>query len=290
VTAVYSGRLRLVQPEVVLEDIDQQVAAGAHHITFGDPDFLNAVPHSRAIIEAMTGRHPDVSFDITTKVEHVLEHQTLLPWLGEKGCLFITSAFESTSNLVLARLAKGHTANDLTTVVKLLRRAGIAVRPTWVPFTPWTSVLDYVDILDFIEGTELQWEVAPVQLALKLLLPPGSPLIGVVAKDGLLGEFDAERLTYDWAARDARLNSLQRQVAEVVEGCVGNTRIEDTFAQVRQVAMRALTGQALPVARPTVMNRKATPRLTEDWFCCAEPTAAQLQPLGTASFIGLEEV
>ncbi|MDE2696542.1 MAG: cobalamin-dependent protein, partial [Chloroflexota bacterium] len=98
VTAAYDGRLRLVAPEVVLADIDQQVAAGAAHITFGDPDFLNAVPHSLAIAEGLHDRHPELSFDFTAKVEHLLEQADLLPRLRELGCLFVTSAFEATSD------------------------------------------------------------------------------------------------------------------------------------------------------------------------------------------------
>ena len=37
---VPAGPFRIVQPDVVLEDIRRQVAAGAEHITFGDPGFF----------------------------------------------------------------------------------------------------------------------------------------------------------------------------------------------------------------------------------------------------------
>ncbi len=48
VVPVYGGQFRVVQPEVVLADIDAQVAAGAQHITFGDPDFFNGPTHAHA--------------------------------------------------------------------------------------------------------------------------------------------------------------------------------------------------------------------------------------------------
>src|SRR5262249_51841164 len=38
---VYHGRFFVVPADIVLEDIRNQVKAGARHITFGDPDFLN---------------------------------------------------------------------------------------------------------------------------------------------------------------------------------------------------------------------------------------------------------
>src|SRR5881275_2397346 len=71
---VYDGRIRIVGADTVLADVEQLAAMGARHITFGDPDFLNGVRHSVAVVEAMHERFPELSFDCTTKVEHVLEH------------------------------------------------------------------------------------------------------------------------------------------------------------------------------------------------------------------------
>ena len=58
VVPVYEGVFRIVDREVVLADIRQQVAAGARHITFGDPDFFNGVGHAIPI----GGRRCTVSF------------------------------------------------------------------------------------------------------------------------------------------------------------------------------------------------------------------------------------
>ena len=44
IVPVYKGAFRVVEREIVLGDIRQQVAAGARHITFGDPDFFNGPP------------------------------------------------------------------------------------------------------------------------------------------------------------------------------------------------------------------------------------------------------
>ena len=46
VVPVYQGQFRVVQREVVLADIRQQIAAGARHVTFGDPDFFNGPAHA----------------------------------------------------------------------------------------------------------------------------------------------------------------------------------------------------------------------------------------------------
>jgi radical SAM superfamily enzyme YgiQ (UPF0313 family) len=53
VVPVYQGHFRIVQREVVMEDIRRQVAAGARHITFGDPDFFNGIGHAVELVRAL---------------------------------------------------------------------------------------------------------------------------------------------------------------------------------------------------------------------------------------------
>ncbi len=268
VTAAYDGRLRLVAPETVLADIDQQVEGGAEHITFGDPDFLNAVPHSLAITEGLHERHPSLSFDITTKVEHLLEHADVLPRLRELGCLFVTSAFEATSDEVLRELDKGHTAADLVPAIEACEAADLAMRPTWMTFTPWTTAEDLADMLAFIEAHGLVERVPPVQYGLRLLLPPGSPLIAPIHAQGLLGDYDAETLTYEWRPLDERVDPLQRTIADLVaeqhtDIHAGHAR---TFSLVRD-AILEVTGQPAPATAAPPRVLPATPGLTESWFC-----------------------
>src|SRR5204863_6540439 len=73
VPVVYDGRIRVMPEHVVLADVEQLVAMGARHITFGDPDFLNGRRHSLSVVRAMHERFPQLTFDCTTKVEHILE-------------------------------------------------------------------------------------------------------------------------------------------------------------------------------------------------------------------------
>jgi radical SAM superfamily enzyme YgiQ (UPF0313 family) len=269
-TPVYGGRLRLVERETVLADIEQLAAMGAEHITFGDPDFLNAVPHSLAIIEEAHRRHPALTFDATIKVEHLIEHAEVLPRLREAGCLFVTSAFESTNDGTLELLEKGHTRDDMERALAAAEAAGIVLRPTWVAFTPWTSARDYLEMLAFIEEHGLVEHVQPVQYAIRLLLPPGSPLAARLEAEGRLGPFDDEALTFTWAGEDPRLDALQREVAGSVEtaacsGCDDEPAAE-TFRRVKAAALRRLEGYEGPVA-VTPQPRRAVPGLTESWFC-----------------------
>ena len=155
IVPVYEGRFRIVQREVVLADIRQQMEAGARHITFGDPDFLNGPGHALAIVEAFRSEFPDVTYDVTIKIEHLLKHRDALPVLARTGCLFITSAVESLDEGVLARLAKGHTRADFVQALELTRAHGLTMVPTFVAFTPWTTREGYLDLLRAIRDLDL---------------------------------------------------------------------------------------------------------------------------------------
>ncbi len=275
-TATYAGRLRLVQAETVLGDIEQQVAAGARHITFGDPDFFNAVDHSLSIVRSMHERHPAVTFDATIKVEHLIEQAERVPELGELGCVFVTSAFESVDDRLLTILEKGHTAADLETALAIAGAADLPIRPTWMAFTPWTTLEQFIAMLDFVERQDLVDHVQPVQYALRLLLPPGSPLIAPIDAEGMLDGFDVEGLTYRWRNPDASVDDLQRRIAAIVAEAASvdgeGTPVDDaaTFARIRSEAMAAAQLPAVPagggVAHASA-ERRFVPRLTEAWFC-----------------------
>ena len=256
-TPVYEGRLRLNGAEAVLGDIDQLVAMGAGHVTFADADFLNAPSYVMPILREAYQRHPGLTFDATVKVEHLIEHEALIPDLAALGVTFIISAFESVDDDLLLRLEKGHVASDLARALAICRRAEVALRPTWLPFTPWTAPEDYLAMLRFIEQHGLIDLTPPVQLGLRLLLPPGSPLIAQAEAGGMLGEFDIDGLTWEWRHPIAAMDALQREVAGLAEQGAG-------FAQIKQVACMRLGAAAWPQApRPHVH----APGLTEDWFC-----------------------
>ena len=273
-TPTYGGRLRLVQPEVVLADIEQQVDAGARHITFGDPDFLNAVPHADAITAELHHRHPDLTFDATIKVEHLLEQVAFLPRLQERGLAFVTSAFESVDDRLLRLLDKGHTADDLGRVLADATRLSLPIRPTWLPFTPWTTLDDLAGILRFVDDHALAMQVQPVQYALRLLLPPGSPLVQAAAQWGALTGFDADGLSHTWRHPDPAMDALQERLARyTAEAAAGATHADRASSDAVQFdwiweAVRsagANLAAASPAGRPVLTPR--APGLTEAWFC-----------------------
>lgn len=265
VPVVYGGRIRTVDREVVLADVAQQVEAGARHITFGDPDFLNGWRHSLRIVEAMHERFPEVTFDCTTKVEHILRHATLWPRFARAGCLFVVSAFECVNDTILGYLDKGHTTPDAARAVRLLRDHGIEVRPSWLPFMPWTRVSDVADILDFVVDHDLVGNVDAVQYTIRLLVPEGSLLLERPEIHPYLGPYDPDLLTYPWRPADPRTDELQSRLARLVEEAVAEKRsLAETFCDVRDAVWEA-SGE--PARELVLVGVEGRPRLTEPWFC-----------------------
>lgn len=262
---VYGGRFFVVPQEIVLADIRQLVGAGATHITFGDPDFLNGPGHSLAVVRAMHAEFPALTFDFTAKVEHVIEREGVLPELGALGCAFMISAVESLSDTVLGNLEKGHTRGDISRALRIVRDAGIAVRPTWVAFTPWTTLEDYLEMFEFVEREALIDHVDPVQFTLRLLVPPGSALLTRGAITPYLGPLDQAAFIHRWTHPDPRMDVLQREASRLVE----TAPAEDAASTFYRLKALAFSTAGLP-SRPEpalAPDRRRPPRLTEAWFC-----------------------
>jgi radical SAM superfamily enzyme YgiQ (UPF0313 family) len=271
---VYGGRFFVVPREVVLADVRQLVEGGARHITFGDPDFLNGPRHALEVARALHAEFPDVTFDFTAKVSHLLRERAALPELARLGCAFVVTAVESLSDVVLAHLDKGHTRADIVAALGAVRDAGIAPRPTWVAFTPWTTLDDYRDMLRFIADEGLVDHVDPVHYGIRLLVPPGSLLLQSDAMRPHIEALVDDAFHYRWRHPDPRMDRLQADVAALTAKAAEDR--EDpaaTFARVRALAdacasrggaagVTATPASALPAA-----DRRRAPRLTEPWFC-----------------------
>src|SRR5436309_3996661 len=216
IPSVYDGRFFVVPREVVLEDVRRLVAAGAGHITFGDPDFLNGPRHALRIARALHAEFPGVTYDFTAKIEHILEHRGLFSEFGALGCAFVVSAVESLSDVVLGHLEKGHSRADVPVALEIVRRAGIALRPSFVAFTPWTTLSDYLKLLEFVDAHAVIDDVDPVQYAIRLLIPPGSALLSRAPIQAHLGPLDPAALTYRWSHPDPRMDGLHAAVSQVV--------------------------------------------------------------------------
>ena len=260
VVPVYHGRFRIVQPEIVLEDIRRQVAAGAEHITFGDPDFFNGPGHAARIVKALHAEWPSLSYDATIKIEHLLQHRDLLPLLKSTGCLFVTSAVESLDDAILEKLAKGHTRSGFLEALSLTRAADLPLALTFIPFTPWTTPASYCGFLRELAELDLIEQVAPIQLAMRLLIPEGSLLLESAEIQAIIEPFDPRALAYPWRSPlDNLCTSIQRLILREEHRHAARAQI---FRQIWDLAGNGPLPSEMP--RPA---RATIPYLTEPWYC-----------------------
>jgi radical SAM superfamily enzyme YgiQ (UPF0313 family) len=275
IPAVYDGRFRVVDAATVLADVEQLVGMGAHHVTLGDPDFLNGPAHAARVLRELHAAFPTLTFDVTVKVEHLLRHADLVPELVESGVLFAVSAFETVDDRVLALLGKGHSAADLVAAIELCRLHGLDLHPSWLPFTPWTRPEDVLGIFRFLHDHDLLAVTDPVQLGIRLLVPDGSLVLDLPEFEPYRRDYDANSLGHRWVPAHPVLGEVQREL-EAIAATGADTGEDPSYTLHRMwlTAEERLGGDPRRVPPPA--PREGRPRLTEAWFCCAEPTAGQM--------------
>ncbi len=282
IVPVYKGVFRIVSRDVVLEDIRRQAAAGAQHISFGDPDFFNGIRHAMELVEEFHREFPKLTYDVTIKIEHLRKYEEHLPTLRDTGCLFVISAVESVDDAVLEFLDKGHTREDFLHVIKTFRELGMTLHPTFVPFTPWTTLEGYLDLLNVLQEQALIENVAPIQLGIRLLIPEGSRTLELEDVRRMVGPFDPQSLAYPWKNADPRADALSETVQEIAAAAERQKEARPaTFERIWKAA-HAAAGLPAPAIAAAKHSEHVVPYLSEPWYCCAEPTRDQLVSVGTA--------
>ena len=263
VVPIYNGTFRVVGADVVMEDIRHQITAGAQHITFGDPDFFNGPTHAMRLVRALHSEFPAITYDATIKIEHLLAQRRYIPELRDTGCLFVTTAVESVDDAVLSKLDKGHTRADFVEVVSLFQEHGLSLAPTFIPFTPWTTMESYHDLLRTIRGLSLIENVAPVQLALRLLIPQGSRMLELDDVQARVERFDKAALLYRWRHADPSIDGQAARLLSRVSECPKN-------GMPRAAVFDAICHEAHLESLPENYNllpRAAIPYMDEPWYC-----------------------
>ena len=178
---------------------------------------------------------------------------------------------------VLEYLAKNHTRADFERALQLCREAGIYLAPTFVPFTPWTTLPGYLDLLRTLVRLRLVEAVPPIQLCIRLLVPEGSYLLqlaGFPRRDrGIRCEFARLSVAARRPAR-GRIAAGGASPGRARRSQAGWAR-SDMFEHIWRLAHDALGVAPPPLARADFGEPIA--HLSEPWYCCAEPTDQQLQ-------------
>jgi hypothetical protein len=172
-------------------------------------------------------------------------------------------------------LDKGHSRADFINALAFLREIDVNLAPTFVAFTPWTTLDNYLELLEHVLKLQLIEAVAPVQLSIRLLIPAGSYILKLDGLDGIVGEFDAGILGHPWSNPDPRVDQLQQKIQSWVtkaesEGLSRPEIFQEIWRLTHEQAGKPVPGLDIEHAGNPI------PRLSENWYCCAEPTCEQL--------------
>ena len=273
VPVVFDGRVRRVDEDAVLADIAQLVAAGARHITFGDPDFLNAPPHSR--------RHRARDARAVPR-RHLRLHGQGRPRPPTRRPVARVRRRGVCVRGVRVRVGRRRGARTASTratppptrprAVAILRDAGIEVRPSWMPFTPWTTRDDVIALLDFVARARPRRQRRSGAVQRAPAPPRGLAAARPPRSDPVRGPVGPRAVDVHLGAPGSR----DRRAAAVASPRSWTARNDPITVYGR---VRVAAG-----APPVDLTRVTTgrPRLSESWFCCAEPTELQLTRLSPA--------
>jgi hypothetical protein len=191
-----------------------------------------------------------------------------LPTLASTGCLFVTSAVESLDDQILLKLEKGHTRGDFFRAFELCSNAGLALQPTFVPFTPWTTRQAYFDLLETIADRNLVESVPSIQLAIRLLIPSRSRLLELPEIASLVGDFDSDKLVYPWLHSDPAMDALAENISCIVAEAEKRreSRLQ-TFERIWNAAAALPGGNGRTPFRHSASSLRPAPYLSEPWYC-----------------------
>jgi hypothetical protein len=151
--------------------------------------------------------------------------------------------------------------------VALCRDTGLDIHPSWMPFSPWTSVEDVLGIFRFLDRHDLLDVTDPVQLSIRLLIPRGSLMLELPEVAAAVGDYDPVALTYPWDSLDPESDELQSRLADIAARAADDLRdpletIVDMWATTADAAGVAVSEAQIPAGATA-----GRPRMTEPWFC-----------------------
>ena len=273
----FNGSFKTYSLEKIVSDVENQVKQGAKHISFNDPDFFNGPIHALKILESLNEKFPSITYDSTIKVEHIIKYKKYFKELSSLNMVFVISAFETTNDLVLSILEKNHTSHDLNNSIEISQDFGIDIRPTWMPFSPWTELKDLSNIVKLIEKYELRETVDPIQLTIKLLIPKHSLIIKKPEINKYLGNYEKNSLSFKWKYENNDVEKLQSSLFDFI---LNNSELDDHKQYLGMVNIIEKCTDTKLLTNSSY-DFKNVPKLSETWFCCAEPSKIQLDRIKT---------
>ena len=141
-----------------------------------------------------------------------------------------------------------------------------------MPFSPWTEQNDLISIIKLIENYKLRETVDPIQLTIKLLIPKNSLILKRPEMKEYLLNYDPASFSYAWKYKFPNIDNIQNELFTYVL----QHESENEYTQYLGLVdiLESHTNETL--LNPEKYNQRIVPKLSETWFCCAEPNKIQL--------------
>lgn len=217
VYAAYQGRVNMIPEDIVILDVENMIKQGMTHLTFMDADFFNSKFHGIRIIRKLNEKFPNLTYDFTTRVDHINEHKDIISEMAGLGVKFITTAIEFPCKEVVDEIAKEITMEDIESALAFLLETKIKINPTFIMFNPWIKLEDLIEFKKFVNKNNLNDIIDPIQYETRLHIYKGSPLLKQKSIQDL--ELIEHEFNYEWKHPDSRVDEVyDRMVTPVEEG------------------------------------------------------------------------
>lgn len=216
VYGAYDGGIAAYDSDTVLADCRQLADEGVRHFCFIDAEFFNSRTIGVGVVRRLVEEIGPITFELTTRVDHILSYRKELTELVSLGLRKVTSALEFPSDRILRIFDKHITVEDMRAAIAEAERIGFQLHPTFIPFTPWVSYDELLTFEDFLVETGLATVTDPTALQTRLLLFKGSPLLSSPWMEDVA---TVDRgLWVDWTHPDRRVEQLWRERRTDAEG------------------------------------------------------------------------
>lgn len=206
VYGAYGGGVAAFDTATVLADCRQLADEGVRHFSFIDAEFFNSRTIGVDVVRRLVEEIGLVTFELTTRVDHLLSYRKELDELVSLGLVRVTSALEFPSDRILRIFDKHITVDDMRAAVAVAEDVGFELNPTFIPFTPWVEYDELLTFEDFLLETGLAKVTDPTAMQTRLLLFKGSPLLSSPWLEGIA---TVDRgLWVDWTHPDRRVERL----------------------------------------------------------------------------------
>jgi len=206
VYGAYDGKIAPYDVDAVVADAIALADEGVRHFCFIDAEFFNSRTIGIKAVERIVEAVGPCTFEMTTRVDHILDYGAELEHLVALGLKQVTSALEFPSDRILRIFDKNITVTDMKACIVRARELGFELKPTFIPFTPWIEYEELLGFEDFLDETDLARVTDPTALQTRLFLFKGSPLL---ASPWMADVETIDRGFYvDWRHADPRVENL----------------------------------------------------------------------------------